>query len=78
MNCLRFLGNTAVVSLGDIKIMILMRGRNISVGLHCIFKCSEENTFCKELNTFGCNSISDLAVFVAENEFKLINLNFCN
>ena len=75
MNYLRFLGNREVVSLRGIKIMILMRGRNISVGLHWIFKYREANTFCKELNTFGCKSISDLAVLVAENKFKLINLN---
>jgi len=75
MNYLRLLGNTAVVSLRGRKITIFMTGRNISLGLHWIFKYSEANTFCKELNTFGCKSISDLAVFVAENKFKLINLN---
>jgi len=55
--------------------VILMGGRSISVDLHWIFKYSEANTSCKELNTLGCKSVSNLAVFVAENKFKLINLN---
>jgi hypothetical protein len=60
MNYLRFLGNTAFVSLRGIKNHYFDESRNISVGLHWIFKYSEATTFCKELNTLGCKSISDL------------------
>jgi hypothetical protein len=75
INYLRLLRKTAVVSSRDIKNNFLMKGRGISVGLHWMFKYSETNTFCKELNALGCKSISDLAVLIAENKFKLINLN---
>jgi hypothetical protein len=53
---------TAVISPREIKNHFYERQNHF-----CGFKYSEANTFCKELNALGCKSISDLAVFIAEN-----------